>query len=100
MLYSSLHTSYHIIINDTKVISFLYVCMVNTIYLLSFVETPRKLIINLRGVSTKLNKDTKVNLVIITLHTRTINNTLFFSFFAKQEILRDKPAFSHHPTHS
>ena len=31
--------------------------MVNTIYLLSFVETPRKLqIINLRGVSTKLNK--------------------------------------------
>ena len=71
------------------VISFLYVCMVNTIYLLSFVETPRKFIIaelsirklesssvliiistdedpslriessaiiNLRGVSTKLNK--------------------------------------------
>ena len=71
-------------------ISFLYVCMVNTIYLLSFVETPRKFIIaelsirklgsssvliiiistdedpslriessaiiNLRGVSTKLNK--------------------------------------------
>ena len=25
-----------------QVISFLYVCMVNTIYLLSFVETPRK----------------------------------------------------------
>ena len=25
--------------------SFLYVCMVNTIYLLSFVETPRKFII-------------------------------------------------------
>ena len=59
MLYSSLHTSYHIIINDTK-----------------------------------------VNLVVITLHTRTIKNTVFFSFFAKQEILRDKPAFSHHPTHS
>ena len=66
-----------------QVISFLYVCMVNTIYLLSFVETPRKFIIaelsirklgssstdkdpslriessaiiNLRGVSTKLNK--------------------------------------------
>ena len=42
-----------------SVISFLYVCMVNTIYLLSFVETPRKFIIaiiNLRGVSTKLNK--------------------------------------------
>ena len=40
------------------VLSFLYVCMVNTIYLLSFVETPRKFfaIINLRGVSTKLNK--------------------------------------------
>ena len=40
-------------------LSFLYVCMVNTIYLLSFVETPRKFInaiINLRGVSTKLNK--------------------------------------------
>ena len=74
-------------------ISFLYVCMVNTIYFLSFVETPRKFIIaelsirklgsssvliiiististdedpslriessaiiNLRGVSTKLNK--------------------------------------------
>ena len=42
-----------------SVLSFLYVCMVNTIYLLSFVETPRKFIIaiiNLRGVSTKLNK--------------------------------------------
>ena len=26
-------------------LSFLYVCMVNTIYLLSFVETPRKFII-------------------------------------------------------
>ena len=40
-------------------LSFLYVCMVNTIYLLRFVETPRKFIIaiiNLRGVSTKLNK--------------------------------------------
>ena len=56
-----------------NLISFLYVCMVNTIYLFSFVETPRKFIIvgtdedpslriessaiiNLRGVSTKLNK--------------------------------------------
>ena len=29
----------------TAVIDFLYVCMVNTIYLLSFVETPRKFII-------------------------------------------------------
>ena len=41
------------------IISFLYVYMVNTMYLLSFVETPRKFIIaimNLRGVSTKLNK--------------------------------------------
>ena len=78
--------SYDLII----VLSFLYVCMVNTIYLLSFVETPRKFIIaelsirklgfslyyystnedpslriessaiiNLRGVSTKLNKYTK-----------------------------------------
>ena len=28
-----------------SVISFLYVCMVNTIYLSSFVETPRKFII-------------------------------------------------------
>ena len=28
-----------------SIISFLYVCMVNTIYLLSFVETPRKFII-------------------------------------------------------
>ena len=64
-------------------LSFLYVCMVNTIYLFSFVETPRKFIIaelsnskgrtistdadpslriessaiiNLRSVSTKLNK--------------------------------------------
>ena len=27
------------------VISFLYVCMVNTIYLISFVKTPRKFII-------------------------------------------------------
>ena len=33
-------------------LSFLYVCMVNTIYLLSFVETPRKFIIaELRSVS-------------------------------------------------
>ena len=30
---------------NSNVISFLYVCMVNTIYLLSFVETPRKFII-------------------------------------------------------
>ena len=39
--------------------------MVNTIYLFSFVEIPRKFIIaiiNLRGVSTKLNKY-NVNLV-------------------------------------
>ena len=28
-----------------SILSFLYVCMVNTIYLLSFVETPRKFII-------------------------------------------------------
>ena len=31
--------------NKLSFISFLYVCMVNTIYLLSFVETPRKFII-------------------------------------------------------
>ena len=40
-------------------LSFLYVCMVNTIYSFSFVEAPRKFIIaiiNLRGASTKLNK--------------------------------------------
>ena len=39
-------------------ISFLYVCLVKTIYLFSFVEAPRKFIIatSLRGVSTKLNK--------------------------------------------
>ena len=52
---SLLHSTKHCIYS----ISFLYVCMVNTIYLLSFVETPRKFIIaiiNLRGVSTKLNK--------------------------------------------
>ena len=30
---------------NTNLISFLYVCMVNTMYLLSFVETPRKFII-------------------------------------------------------
>ena len=44
-------------------LSFLYVRMVNTIYLLSFVETPRKFIIaiiNLRGVSTKLNKYSRI----------------------------------------
>ena len=29
----------------TSYLSFLYICMVNTIYLLSFVETPRKFII-------------------------------------------------------
>ena len=29
-------------------LSFLYVCMVNTIYLLSFVETPRKFIIAIK----------------------------------------------------
>ena len=46
-----LHKSY----KTYSILSFLYVCMVNTIYLLSFVETP---IINLRGVSTKLNKYT------------------------------------------
>ena len=44
-------------------LSFLYVCMVNTIYLFSFVEDEdpnlrieSSAIINLRGVSTKLNK--------------------------------------------
>ena len=31
--------------DHTTLLSFLYVCMVNTIYLLSFVETPRKFII-------------------------------------------------------
>ena len=83
------------IVNTYFRLSFLYVCMVNTIYLFSFVETPRKFIIaelsicklgsssvliiftsiistdedpslqiessaiiNLRGVSTKLNKYT------------------------------------------
>ena len=49
-------------IGNYYVISFLYVCMVNTIYLLSFVDTPRKFQLDLkpsnkvRGVSTKLNK--------------------------------------------
>ena len=33
------------IFDNIIVISFLYVCMVNTIYLFSFVETPRKFII-------------------------------------------------------
>ena len=32
-------------IRNYERLSFLYVCMVNTIYLLSFVETPRKFII-------------------------------------------------------
>ena len=32
-------------VQTVATISFLYVCMVNTIYLLSFVETPRKFII-------------------------------------------------------
>ena len=31
--------------SEDRFLSFLYVCMVNTIYLLSFVETPRKFII-------------------------------------------------------
>ena len=61
------------------VISFLYVCMVNTIYLFSFVETPRKFIyldpslriesssiINLRGSSTKLNKNIVLLLYLLT----------------------------------
>ena len=37
------------------ILSFLYVCMVNTIYLLSL-RIESSAIINLRGVSTKLNK--------------------------------------------
>ena len=36
---------YYVIVYKLHVISFLYVCMENTIYLLSFVETPRKFII-------------------------------------------------------
>ena len=54
--------AWYMYIRKRRLISFLYVCMVNTIYLFSFVETPRKFInlliyvINLRGVSTKLNK--------------------------------------------
>ena len=39
------HHLLHKIFNRNTLISFLYVCMVNTIYLLSFVETPRKFII-------------------------------------------------------
>ena len=60
------------------VISFLYVCMVNTIYLLSFVETPRKFIIaiiNLRGVSTKLNK----YMFCVALKLRTVNFLILYS---------------------
>ena len=59
------------------VISFLYVCMVNTIYLLSFVETPRKFIIaiiNLRGVSTKLNK----YMFCVALKLRTVNFLILY----------------------
>ena len=50
--------------------------MVNTIYLLSFVETPRKsefAIINLRGVSTKLNKY-NTYIVFIMLHISLPNS--------------------------
>ena len=45
-LYSMLYfTSVKVFKNIFTAISFLYVCMVKTIYLLSFVETPRKFII-------------------------------------------------------
>ena len=37
--------STHVKSHTSNGLSFLYVCMVNTIYLLSFVETPRKFII-------------------------------------------------------
>ena len=51
--------------------------MVNTIYLLSFVETSRKFIIaiiNLRGVSTKLNKyKVKIVFCLLILHVYTDN---------------------------
>ena len=85
------------------VISFLYVCMVNTIYLFSFVETPRQFIIaelsirklgsssvlilltdvdpslriessaiiNLRGVSTKLNEYNIIYSVIVRILGRS-----------------------------
>ena len=46
-----------------KYLSSLYVCMVNTIYLFSFAEALCKFIIaiiNLRGVSIKLNKYAKI----------------------------------------
>ena len=57
MLLCEITFVYFIYINifGIYLLSFLYVCMVNTIYLLSFVETLYA-IINLRGVSTKLNK--------------------------------------------
>ena len=50
--------------------------MVNTIYLLSFVETPRKFIIaiiNLRGVSTKLNKYTQLYPAFKTLNLQRLS---------------------------
>ena len=53
-------------------ISFLYVCMVNTIYLLSFVETPRNLLLqSFRSVSSDLHQ--------------CYNNTLVLYYYSTDE---------------
>ena len=59
-------------------VNLILILIVNILYLLSFVETPRKFIIaiiNLRGVSTKLNK-----YIVFTMQTykKLIVNILFF----------------------
>ena len=52
-------------------VSFLYVCMVNTIYLLSFVETPRKFIIAELSIR-KLGSSSV--LIILNLNNNNNNN--------------------------
>ena len=45
-------------------LSFLYVCMVNTIYLLSFVETPRKFIIIAELSIRKLGSSSDISILL------------------------------------
>ena len=59
------------------VISFLYVCMVNTIYLISFVKTPRKFII--AELSIRKLGSSSVLLIRLLLALTTIINSRIIS---------------------
>ena len=65
------------LVDDKSVaISFLYVCMVNTIYLLSFVETPRKFIIAELSIRKLGSSSVLIIIIIIINNTNNTNNSI------------------------